>query len=165
MQIDVLAQAPIAVQIHVAAALPALVLGPVAIWQRRRRVVHRLAGRAWVSAMVVLAGSSFFITEARQFGPFSVIHILSVLTFIGLWQGLSAIRRGDVAGHQRAMRGLYMQALILAGVFTAWPGRRMNALFFQNAPWLGFWLTIGLGLCALWLLWQQGQPQIPPGGR
>ena len=162
MQFDALAMAPLAVQIHVAAALPALVLGPVAIWRRRRDRLHRLAGRAWVIAMAVLAGSSFFITEARQFGPFSVIHILSVLTFCGLWQGLRAIRKGDILAHQRAMRGLYMQALILAGVFTFLPGRRMNALLFSQSPQVGFWVMMAIGLCALWLIWREGRRIQPP---
>jgi uncharacterized membrane protein len=157
MNLAVLAEAPLAVQIHVAAAVPALILGPVAIWRRRRDVWHRLAGRAWVLAMVILAGSSFLIHEARHFGPFSVIHLLSVLTFLGLWQGVAAIRRGDVASHQRAMRGLYLQALVLAGVFTFLPGRRMNALLFDGGAMAGFAAAVAVGAVLFWLIWREGR--------
>lgn len=157
MNLIVLSEAPLIIQIHVAAALPALILGPIAIWRRQRDLLHRVAGWLWVLAMVVLAGSSFLIQEARQFGPFSVIHILSVFTFWGLWQGLTAIRRRDVMGHQRAMRLLYMQAIILAGVFTFLPGRRMNALFFADLPHLGFAFAGLAGGMVLWLVWREGR--------
>lgn len=157
MQFDVMVAAPLAVQIHVAAALAALCLGPIAIWRRRRDALHKWSGRIWVIAMAVLAGSSFLISEARQFGPFSLIHILSVITFVGLWQGLAAIRRGDVMRHQRAMRALYMQALILAGVFTFLPGRRMNAMISGEFPWLGFAFAAALGAGVLWLVWREGR--------
>lgn len=157
MNFDVLAEAPVAVQIHVAAAVPAVLLGPVAIWRRKRDLVHRLAGRAWVLSMLVLAGSSFLITEARHLGPFSVIHLLSILTLVGLWQGIAAIRRGDVATHQRSMRALYLQALILAGVFTFLPGRRMSALFFEGTEGPGFFLAAGLGGLAVLAIWREGR--------
>ncbi|MCU0800990.1 MAG: DUF2306 domain-containing protein [Rhodobacteraceae bacterium] len=157
MNLAILTDAPLAVQIHVAASLPALILGPVAIWRRQRDALHRFAGRAWVLAMVVLAGSSFWINEARHLGPFSVIHLLSGLTFVGLWQGMAAIRAGDVQGHQRAMRGLYLQALILAGVFTFLPGRRKNAVFFGGESVAGFVAVACLGAVGLWLIWCDGR--------
>lgn len=157
MTLAVLTEAPLAVQIHVAAALPSLILGPVAIWRRQRDFWHRSAGRAWVFAMLILAGSSFFIHEARHLGPFSVIHLLSLLTLLGLWQGLTAIRRGDVLRHQHAMRGLYLQALILAGVFTFLPGRRMNDLLFAGSAVSGFAAMVGVGALGFWLIWREGR--------
>jgi uncharacterized membrane protein len=156
METNILTTAPLVVQLHVAAALPALILGPVAIWRRKRDWGHRLAGRLWVLSMVMLAGTSLFIHEARLIGPFSPIHLLSLLTFVGLWQGLRAIRQGDVMRHQRAMRGLYIQALVLAGVFTFLPGRRMNALLFGAAPATGFVLMACLGAVAAVLIWRRG---------
>jgi uncharacterized membrane protein len=155
MNLAVVIEAPLAVQIHVAAALPALILGPIAIWRRQRDIWHRFAGRAWMLAMVFLAGSSFWITESRQFGPFSVIDILSVLTFVGLWQGMVAFRRGDIQCHQRAMRGLYLQALILAGVFTFLPGRRISALLFADSPMPGFVAMAVAGGLGFWLIWHE----------
>lgn len=157
MNLTVLAEAPLIIQIHVAAALPALLLGPVALLRRQRDWLHRLAGRLWVLAMIVLAGSSLLIHEARQLGPFSLIHILSVLTLCGLWQGVAAIRRRDIALHQRFMRMVYLQAVILAGVFTFLPGRRMNALLSGEAPHVGFALAGLTGCVVIWLVWREGR--------
>ncbi|MFM7333199.1 MAG: hypothetical protein ACKO1H_02105, partial [Tabrizicola sp.] len=95
--------------------------------------------------------------EGRQFGLFSLIHLLTVLTFLGLWQGLSAIRRRDIMGHQRAMRALYMQAVIIAGAFTFLPGRRMNALLFGSFPEAGFAVVCCLGAILFWLMWRAGR--------
>lgn len=157
MEPDVIAAAPLAVQLHVAATLPALILGPVAIWRRQRDGLHRLTGRLWVLAMLMLAGTSLFIHEARMIGPFSPIHLLTLLTFAGLWQGVAAIRQGDVARHQRAMRRLYLQALILAGVFTFLPGRRMNTLVFADMPQTGFAIMATAGAVAAVLVWRTGR--------
>ncbi len=157
MEFDVLAKAPLAVQIHVAAAVIAVGLGPIAIWRRSRDLLHRVAGRVWVAAILVVAGSSFLIHDLSMIGPFSAIHILSLVTLVGLWRGISAIRRGDVAAHQSAMRGLYLQALVLAGVFTFLPGRRMNAVFFADAPPVGFFLVAAVGAGLGWLIWREGR--------
>ena len=52
------------IAIHMTAALGALALGPVAIWARRgaatRPMLHRAAGYAWVTLMVVCAVSAMF---------------------------------------------------------------------------------------------------------
>ena len=157
MELDVLAKAPLAVQIHVAAAVLAVGLGPVAIWRRSRDLLHRVAGRVWVAAILIAAVSSFLIHDLRMLGPFSIIHVLSLITLVGLWRGISAIRRGDVAAHQSAMRGLYLQALVLAGVFTFLPGRRMNAVFFAETPQLGFMLMAAVGTGLGWLIWREGK--------
>ena len=157
MEFDVLAEASLAVQIHVAAAVIAVGLGPIAIWRRSRDLLHRVAGRVWVAAMLVVAGSSFLIHDLSMIGPFSVIHILSLVTLVGLWRGIRAIRRGDVGTHQSAMRGLYLQALVLAGVFTFLPGRRMNALFFADASQFGFFLMAAVGVGLGWLIWREGR--------
>lgn len=155
MNTDVLSDAPLIIQIHVAAAGAALVLGPVAIWRRQRDSLHRVAGRLWVLAMAVAAGSSLFIHEARQFGPFSVIHILSVVTLVSLWQGVAAIRRNDVTRHQRMMLALYLWALIVAGTFTFLPGRRMNDLLFADHGVAGFAVVILGGALAFRAVWRE----------
>jgi uncharacterized membrane protein len=142
--------------LHVAAAALGVMLGPVALFRRSRDLWHRVAGMVWVAAMVVVAGSSLFIHEARMFGPFSVIHLLSVATLVGLGQGMWALYRGDRRKHGRIMRGLYLQALIVAGVFTFLPGRRMNALIFGDVPLVGFGIVVVIGTVAGVVIWREG---------
>lgn len=129
MDFTAITEAPFIIQAHVACALPAIVLGPIALFRSRRDIWHKIAGRVWVTAMAGLAGTSLFIHEIRMFGLFSPIHILSLVTFVGLFFALRAVFRRDYAAHGRAMRTLYLLALIVAGVFTFGPGRRMSRLF------------------------------------
>ena len=84
------------------AALGALVLGPEAIWARKgatqRPRLHRAFGYAWVTLMVLAAVSALFI---RDFGlpnlaGYTPIHLLTVITAVGLFGGIRAIRRGEV---------------------------------------------------------------------
>jgi hypothetical protein len=84
-------------------------------------------------------------------GPFSPIHILSVVTLVGLTQAFRHLRHGRYPAHGRALRALYLQALIVTGIFTFLPGRRMNALFFAQSPALGLPVAEGIGavLCLL----------------
>ncbi len=94
--------------------------------------------------MAVTALSSFDIRGSLLPIPVSPIHALSVVTICGLWQGIRAIRQGRIADHQREMRSLYFWVMGVAGLFTFLPGRRMNAVFFADAPLQGFWLMTGL---------------------
>ena len=157
MTLEPLLAAPAVIQLHVAAAILSVALGPVAIFRRSRDTLHRVAGRVWVVAMAITAGSSFWISEDPMLGPFSVIHVLSALTLFGLGGAIRAIRARDVARHGATMRALYAQALMLAGAFTFLPGRRMSEAFFPGAPWLGLVIMLGLALAALWLLWREGR--------
>jgi len=116
--------------VHALAAILAIVLGGIQLWIKKGTPVHRLLGRLWVSIMAVVAMSSFGIHQFQMFGPFSLIHLLSLLVLFSLWQGISRVRKGDVAGHKKTMVQLYVLALILTGAFTLLPGRVMyNVLF------------------------------------
>jgi len=126
------------VQLHVCAALCAIVIGPMVLWRRSRDRWHKRLGYTWVIAMAVTAISSFGISVDPIIGPFSPIHILSVFTIWGLWQGINAARQRNIAKHQGHMRNLYFWALGVAGLFTFLPGRRMNTVFFADAPMVGF---------------------------
>jgi len=157
MTLAPLLDAPAVIQLHVAAALLSVVLGPVAIFRRSRDIMHRMAGRIWVACMTVTAGSSFWISEDPMFGPFSIIHVLSVVTLFGLVSAVRAVRAGDVAKHGATMRALYAQALMLAGAFTFYPGRRMSEAFFPGTPWPGLAVMLTCAALALWLLWREGR--------
>jgi uncharacterized membrane protein len=151
---DPILSAPPVIQAHVALALAALVLGPPAIFRRSRDIWHRRLGQAWVAAMAGAALTSFFITEARSFGPFSLIHLLSVLTLWGLWEGVSHARAGRIALHRRVMLQVYAYGIGVAGVFTLLPGRRMSETLFPASPWAGFAVAAVVAALGLWAIWR-----------
>jgi len=134
---DPIFNAPLAIQVHVAAAVLAVVLTPVALWRRRRDRLHRLVGYAWVMGMAVAALSSFAITEFGVLGPFSPIHALSVLTLAGLVIGVRAAIRGDARTHRASMTQLSL-ALVVAGMFTLVPGRIAHRMVMGDTGWAGF---------------------------
>ncbi len=141
-----LAEAGIAVQLHVAGAVLAVLIGPFALYRRRRDRAHRMLGRVWIGVMLLLAFGSFLIpsTTLALIGPFGPIHIISAMVLWWLWQGVTAICRGDVKTHQLTMRALYWQSLGIAGTLSFMPGRTLNAVVFPDQPGLG-WVVLGLG--------------------
>ena len=127
-----LAAAPTAIQIHVAAALTALAIGMVLLAGVKGSRLHRTLGWTWVLAMGTTAISSFFIHQLNPGGPagLSLIHLLSGWTVVGLPMAVHAARRHRVQAHRRAMTGMFVGGLIVAGLFTFLPGRLMWAVFF-----------------------------------
>jgi uncharacterized membrane protein len=118
--------APFLYQAHAAAAIAALLLGAVQFTLPKGNSRHRLMGWTWVALMYVVSVSSLFIHEIRLWGPFSPIHLLSLLTIFGLPFGVLAARRGDIRRHRNYMMQLYFFGLIVAGTFAAFsPGRML----------------------------------------
>jgi uncharacterized membrane protein len=118
------------IQIHVAAAVLALVVGGLVLFRRKGDRRHRALGKLWVGLMALVAISSFFIWTIRMFGLFSPIHLLSLLTLVALWQGVGYARRHDIARHRLTMQLTYIGALVVTGLFTFAPGRLMNRVVF-----------------------------------
>lgn len=118
--------APAVVQLHVAAALVALLAGSTVLLLRKGTAGHRRLGWVFVAAMAATAASSAFITGH---GRYSAIHLLSLLTAASLPYAVVARRRGDIAGHRSAMIGLFA-GLAIAGAFTLLPGRVMHLTVF-----------------------------------
>ena len=125
-----LLDAPLAVQIHVGAALLAIALLPWSLFRRRKDRIHRMAGYAWVSAMALAAMSSFFIHGIGLIGPFSPIHLISVATLFGLYRAVRAAIDKNFAAHRLAMRSTVFGALGVAGFLALIPGRLMNEVLF-----------------------------------
>ena len=65
---------------HALIALFAIVLGGAQFLMGKGTMAHRWLGRIWVSAMLYVAISSFFIHELKVWGDFSPIHLLSIWT-------------------------------------------------------------------------------------
>ncbi len=126
---DLLARQPWVIQLHIAAALAALLLGTVQLVGIKGTGLHRLIGWSWVVAMFTVAVSSLFIRQINP-GSFSLIHLLSGWTLIALPMALFAVRRGRIASHARGMTWTFIGGLIVAGAFTFLPGRLMWEVFF-----------------------------------
>ena len=75
--------------------------------------------------MLTVAVTSFWIHEIRQFGDYSLIHVLSVSVIVSVPMALAAARSGHVARHKNIMLSVFFFALIVAGAFTLLPGRIM----------------------------------------
>ena len=107
-------------------------LGPllIAIFSiKRGSMAHKALGWTWVGAMALTAFSSFWIHEIRLIGPFSPIHLLSILTLFSLVMNVRAARSRNIRAHQRGMKSLVFGALIVAGAFTFLPGRTQHQMF------------------------------------
>jgi uncharacterized membrane protein len=122
--------APVVVQLHALAAASAFVLGLVQFVAPKGTVRHRTLGRIWVVLMVVVALSSFAITEVAGVGRFSWIHWLSVLTLVMLPAGVLAARRGRITAHKQTMFWLFLGGLVIAGGFTFVPPRILGRVVF-----------------------------------
>ena len=156
MTLSPLLDADLAIQIHAASAIAAVVLGAFILWRRKGTALHKALGRVWVLLMFITATSALFINEIRLLGPFSPIHLFSLFTFITLFNGLKAIILDrDIVRHRAEMQGLYAGALMLAGAFTFLPGRRMHmVLFGADAGWTESLVVIVpmlLGAALIWL--------------
>jgi len=130
MNFEPLLSAAHPVPTHAILAMFAVVSGGLQFALPKGTIAHRCLGYTWVSAMFVVAASSFFINEFRTVGPFGPIHILSGFVLWALWRGIGLARKHDIAAHRSAMIQLYVFSLLLAGGFTFWPGRIMHSVLF-----------------------------------
>lgn len=121
-----------AIQIHAFAAMAAFALGIVQLMARKGTLPHRTLGWLWVALMLVVSITAFFIHQIRLWGPWSPIHVLAIYTLIMLPVAVFAARRHAVERHRRTMTGIFVGALLIAGLFTFAPGRIMHAVVFGN---------------------------------
>ncbi|MBC7770067.1 MAG: DUF2306 domain-containing protein [Phycisphaerales bacterium] len=112
------------VKLHIYAALTALAIGTAVLLLPKGRGLHKALGWGWVTVMGVTAISSLWITDLNG-GMWSFIHLLSGWTLIALPMGIYAARSRKVAKHRKAMTGLFVGGLLIAGGLTFIPGRFM----------------------------------------
>lgn len=123
------ARVPAVLHLHVYAALAALLIGTVILLRPKGSGSHKALGWTWAAAMGTTAVSSLFITGLNG-NFYSLVHLLSGWTIIALPMAIFAIRNRKVETHRRAMTGLFVGGLIVAGAFTFVPGRLMFETFF-----------------------------------
>lgn len=127
--IGVLQRLPLAIKMHLLAALGAVVLGAALMWVRKGRTFHRVAGWTWVSLVSLVAGSSIFITQLNH-GHWSLLHLFTGWTLIMLPVAVVAARRRSMERHRQTMMGLFYGGFVINGFIALIPGRTVWQLFF-----------------------------------
>ncbi|WEK52631.1 MAG: DUF2306 domain-containing protein [Candidatus Kaistia colombiensis] len=130
MSIVPLLHASPVIRIHAILAILVMLLGALQLFRKKGDPLHRVIGRVWVVGMAAVAGSGLLIWTIRVWGPFSPIHLLSILVLALLWRGVMAARRGEIERHRKIMRGTYVFGLVITGLFTVVPGRTMYFVVF-----------------------------------
>ena len=120
---------PLTIQLQIAAAVGALVLGAVLMLVRKGRLFHRAAGWVWVSLAGLVVGTSIFITELNN-GAWSLVHLFTGWTLIVLPSAVMWAKRHDVARHRRTMMGLFYGGFAINMFIAFIPGRTMWNMFF-----------------------------------
>jgi len=132
MTLAPLLEAAPAIPLHAFAAMGAFVLGVVQLAAPKGTLPHRLLGFIWVSLMLLVAISSFWIHQIRLLGPWSPIHLLSIFTLVVIPLGVWRAHQHRVADHRLIMVLTFSGALVVAGLFTLLPGRIMHAVVFGS---------------------------------
>jgi uncharacterized membrane protein len=129
---------PPLVWLHLGAILFATALTPVMLLRAKATRRHRQLGYTWFTAMLVAAASSLFFKVTSDAagnwgvfsGNFSPIHILSLWVLFQAPMIVLRARRHDRAGHESAVRGMVIGALLIAGFFTFPFGRMLGSWLF-----------------------------------
>ncbi|MFY0597526.1 MAG: DUF2306 domain-containing protein [Cognatishimia sp.] len=137
------------IAIHATSAMIAVMLTPFVLWRQKRDRMHKTLGYVWVTAMAITALSSFTISGVGGVGRFSFLHGLAILT---LWTLFIAIRmaiKGNIKGHQAALRNLATFGLGLPLVLNFLPERTFSRAFSDEAPLVGLFLMAALYIAIL----------------
>ena len=132
MNVQALLEASVAVQVHVAAGAFAFASGAWLLARRKGGPVHRLLGRSWIAAMVIVSLSAMFIRELRMWGEFSPLHLFVPITLVSCWLAVRYARRRNLTAHRQTVIGLYLGGVIGAGGVTFLPGRLMHDVFLRD---------------------------------
>jgi uncharacterized membrane protein len=155
MTLEPLLDASLAIKIHVAAVVPAAILGAYLLMRRKGTPVHRLLGKIWLVLMVITALSSCFIHELNMFYGFSPIHFISIYVLFASWRAFSAARGHDIARHRKAVTGLYFGGIGIAGLFTLVPGRIMSKVVFSGSELLPILILGVIAIFFGWVAWSR----------
>ena len=122
-----------AIQIHLATILLALIVTGILMSGVKGSRLHRMLGWAWTVAMLGTAVSTLFIRSppfGPHIGPFGVLHLFALLTFVSVPRAVLAARRHDVARHAAVISGFVIGGLGIAGIAAFLPGRMLWQVLF-----------------------------------
>jgi uncharacterized membrane protein len=130
MNLGPIAEAPLALKIHMATVIPAFFIGAwLIVFSTKGARFHRMFGVLYLTLMTVTAIDALFVQVINP-GHWSLIHLFVLVTLFGVASTILALRRGNIAAHKRSMIMVYIGGLLIAGAFTFLPGRLMHTLFF-----------------------------------
>ena len=127
---DLLLSQKFPIPIHAMVAIAAIIIGGLQLFLKKGTSLHKFMGWVWILLILIVSFTSFFIHEINLWGKFSPIHLLSIWTIIAVVLGVYFARIGNIKRHKIFMVYTYWLALILTGLFTFYPGRVMNLIFF-----------------------------------
>lgn len=129
--------------VHIALALTATAIGPVALWarlgRRLRPQLHRAFGYAWVTCLLGVAFTGLFIRDYRlpNVWGYTPIHFLIPVTLFSLYLAFRFLAQGNIQGHRKTMQWLYGLACVVTGLLTLLPKRYLGQLVWgQYLGWL-----------------------------
>ena len=147
--------------VHIICGVTALIVGPIALYGKRRGALHRAVGYLWVFSMLLLASTSFFIEGLAVFGRFGPIHLLSLFAIWSVFEVMRQIYLGNSALHRRIMHNLYWYGLAIAGLVNFLPGRVTNRVFLGDSQANYGFGVIALGIICLfvWHAYSRRKPK------
>ena len=113
---------PAVVWAHMAIVLPAIPLGMWLFLNPKGTPAHRLAGKIWLALMIATALVTLGIRNVNH-GGFSFIHLFSLYVLVTAPLAWVRARQHRIVAHSRILRGMFVGALIIAGLATFAPGR------------------------------------------
>ena len=124
------------IYIHAVLALLAVPLGLYILITKKGTNQHRILGRTWAIILVIVSLTAVFI-QAINPGQYSLIHLLIPWTLgtliYSVWN-IKQFKKTKIEkykyAHMYSMLGLYVGALLFAGVLTLMPGRFFHEIIF-----------------------------------
>ncbi len=150
MNLVPLLNAPPVIKLHAFLGMTALMLGTIQFVAPKGTLPHRTLGWMWITLMLVMLSSAFFIHGNLQWGPFNPqvcwqpftsqkwlvrcagIHVLTIYLILALPFAVLQARRHNVGHHGTAMVILFLITVVIAGIFTLDTDRIMHAVIFGS---------------------------------
>jgi len=125
------------IYIHAFFALIAVPVGLYILLTKKGTQKHKSTGRIWTLFLLIVSFTALFI-QAINPGEYSLIHLLIPWTIGSLIYSIWSIRKFQKTklqkykkAHMYSMIGVYVGALLVAGVFTLMPGRLFYEILFS----------------------------------
>lgn len=153
---------------HVAAAVVALILGPILFLRAKGGASHRQLGYVYVAAMAITCLAGLPMDAFGAVSPFHILSIVSLLTialgagFIfaaSRLKGREKLRGGLIAGHMHWMAWSYIG---LAAAGLAQIGSRLvsDGVMFGVPGWAAVAAASGLTIAAGLVLLRRAEPAL-----